>query len=261
MFHCKYCNVEFELRSKLAGHSTWCDSNPNKKKNLEQLRVNSKQDKNKKVCEKCSFEIQGHFFKKHHEKCDGRGPWRQRGPSDGKCRFCDATFESNLCSHVPLCFQNPKRNQNLENRKKAGEERRGAPLSEAHKKQLSQTIKDKVKDGTWHLSFSKSRTHEYNGIKLHGLWEVKYAKFLDENKISWRRPTEKFKYTFEGKDSYYTPDFFLIEENLYIEIKGYKVSKDEAKWNQFPLKLKVLRGKDLVKLGLLKKEEVKDIPI
>jgi hypothetical protein len=260
MFSCKHCNIQFENKRKLAGHSTWCDSNPNKKKNLEQLRANSSTAK-KVLCEKCSFEIQGHFYKSHFEKCDGRGPWRKRGPAEGKCRFCNESFGSKLCSHTPLCFQNPKRNQNLDNRKKASTGRRGSPLSEEHKEKLSRRIQEKVQEGTWHLSFSKSRTHEYKGIKLHGMWEVKYAKFLDEQGIKWRRPTEKFKYSFEGKDSYYTPDFFLIEQNLYIEIKGYKVLRDEAKWSQFPLNLKVITGKDLIELGLLENKDVKDIPI
>ena len=259
MFSCKHCDIQFENKRKLAGHSTWCDSNPNKKKNLEQLRANSLTAK-KVLCEKCSFEIQVNFYKNHFEKCDGRGPWRRRGPANGKCRYCGEFFEQeSLCSHVPLCLQNPKRNQNIDNRKKSCEGRKSIPLSLEHKEKLSKTVKQKVEEGTWHLSFSKSRTHEYKGIKFHGTWEVKYAKFLDEQGIKWRRPAEKFKYSFEGKDSYYTPDFFLIEQNLYIEIKGYKVSRDEAKWSQFPLNLKVITGKDLVELGLLKKEEVKDI--
>lgn len=45
---------------------------------------------------------------------------------------------------------------------------------------------------------------------------------LDQQGISWRRPDEKFPYFFEGRNSYYTPDFYLIDEGCYIEIKGYK---------------------------------------
>jgi hypothetical protein len=52
----------------------------------------------------------------------------------------------------------------------------------------------------------------------------------------------------EGKDSCYRPDFFLLEQNLYIEVKGYKVLRDEARWSQFPFKLKVLGGKDRMSL-------------
>lgn len=39
--------------------------------------------------------------------------------------------------------------------------------------------------------------------------------------------------------------FYLINEDLYIEIKGYETSKDEAKWSQFSKKLKIIFGKEL----------------
>ena len=46
---------------------------------------------------------------------------------------------------------------------------------------------------------------------------------------------------------YYTPDFYLPDEDIYIEIKGYKTIKDEAKWSQFPIdkRLKVLFDKGI----------------
>jgi len=174
------------------------------------------------------------------------------------CKFCSEKFEpKKLGAHVINCSLNPNRDLI---KKKAGEAQKGKNLSEQHREKISKTVKDKVKNDSWHLSFSRSRTHEYNGIKFHGMWEVKYAKFLDENNTPWRRPTEKFKYEFEGKVSYYTPDFYLPNECLYIEIKGYKTAKDDAKWKQFPLALKVLSGKNLIDLGLLTEKEVKHIP-
>jgi len=210
-------------------------------------------------CKKCDSSISSEWHYKFHEpKCNGQKPWRKRTPTDGKCKYCGAQYTSKtLGAHVVSCGLNPKRNDWRSNIAKS---QVGKLLSEDHKEKLSRRIQEKVQEGTWHLSFSKSRTHEYKGIKLHGMWEVKYAKFLDEQEIKWRRPTEKFKYSFESKDSYYTPDFFLIEQNLYIEIKGYKVLRDEAKWSQFPLNLKVITGKDLIELGLLENKEVKDIP-
>lgn len=37
---------------------------------------------------------------------------------------------------------------------------------------------------------------------------------------------------------------------MYVEVKGWKTSKDEAKWAAFPRTLIVLSGTDLQKLGL-----------
>jgi hypothetical protein len=209
-------------------------------------------------CEKCDSWISTEWhYKMHEPKCNGKKPWRKRASSEGKCKYCGNQYSSKtLGGHIISCELNPKREERCDNIAKS---LLGKPLTEEHKEKLSRRIQEKVQEGTWHLSFSKSRTHEYKGIKLHGMWEVKYATFLDEQGIKWRRPTEKFKYSFEGKDSYYTPDFFLLEQNLYIEIKGYKVLRDEAKWSQFPLNLKVITGKELIELGLLKNEDVKDI--
>ena len=54
----------------------------------------------------------------------------------------------------------------------------------------------------------------------------------------------------KSKIGYYKPDFYLVDENLYIEVKGYETDLDHDKWSQFPHQLKVLRGKDLLEMGL-----------
>lgn len=117
-------------------------------------------------------------------------------------------------------------------------------------KTISKTVNKKVIDGTWHFSFSKTRTHIYKGLHLRGKWEVAYAQYLDAHNVDWIQPTKSFPYTFEGKTRQYFPDFYLLEEDLYVEIKGYETPKDRAKWKEFPHKLLILKGKDLVKLGL-----------
>lgn len=136
----------------------------------------------------------------------------------------------------------------------------GRKHSDEQKKKLSFIVNEKVKNGTWHYSFSKVRTHSFNSkfagnVKLMGRWELEYAKYLDLHNIKWRRPNEKFYYEFSGNKcgkGYYIPDFYLIESSEYIEIKGYATLKDEAKWKWFPshLKLKILKREDLIKLGL-----------
>jgi hypothetical protein len=213
----------------------------------------------KLFCEKCESWIASSWrYEKHVTKCTGQKPWRQRQPTNGMCKYCNSQHKpKSLGAHVVSCSLNPKRKEWIDNISRS---QSGKKLSEKHKEKLSKTVTEKVQRDEWHYSFSKTRTHEYKGIKFHGMWEVKYAMFLDEMNIKWRRPTEKFKYSFQGKERYYTPDFHLPEENLYIEIKGYKVERDEAKWSQFPLKLKVVTGEDLVKLGILLDKEIKVIP-
>lgn len=131
-------------------------------------------------------------------------------------------------------------------------------LPEKTKLRISNTIKNKIKNDEWHYSFSKTRTYDYNGIKLYGKWELAYAKYLDRNNINWVRPKEKFDYIFEGKSRTYTPDFYLTSTREYIEIKGYETNKDRAKWSHFPIDktLVVLNGEKLYMLGIISKDQL-----
>jgi hypothetical protein len=131
--------------------------------------------------------------------------------------------------------------------------------SEETKQKISNVINEKIKNGTWHLSFSHARTHEYNGTKFHGTWEINYAKYLDANNIEWTRPAEQFNYIFESKERKYTPDFYLCAEQKYVEIKGYPTQKDFAKWDAFPLKLEILNGAHLQKINIIQTYKSRNI--
>jgi hypothetical protein len=175
-----------------------------------------------------------------------------------KCTYCDFISSSNgtIGSHIPFCLLNPNL---LENKKKRDEgfvTAVGRRTEEERKKigrKLSETIKKKVIEGTWHLSYSTTKRYEYKGVSLQGTWELKYAQWLDFNGIVWRRPTETFPYFFEGKEHRYTPDFYLPEMNCYIEIKGCETAKDKAKQKYFPkeLRLIVLKKEELESLGII----------
>lgn len=120
-------------------------------------------------------------------------------------------------------------------------------------KQISETIKKKVVNNEWHTSLARHMHINYNGIDLHGSWEVAYAKYLDANKIKWIRNKDSFPYAFKDTIRRYTPDFYLTDLAHYIEIKGYKTDKDDAKWMQFPKDkiLIVLMHADLKKLKII----------
>lgn len=94
-------------------------------------------------------------------------------------------------------------------------------------------------------------------IKFQGLWEVEFAKYLDNKNIKWERPHKTYKYIFENENHRYLPDFYLPEYNLYIEIKGYPTKRDFYKWEQFTDNLDVYFGDDLYNLGII--ESYKDI--
>jgi hypothetical protein len=166
------------------------------------------------------------------------------------CKFCGKTFDKGiqLGGHVARCKLNPNSKNTF---KKISNSKNGKSLSQSHKQNISNSINKQIKIGNWHNSFAKKNIKEYKGEKLHGNWELKYAEFLDKNDIKWSRPNERFWYAFEGKNRFYIPDFYLIEEEIYIEIKGCTTLKDIEKWKYFPFKLRVLEGIDLIKTGVI----------
>lgn len=115
----------------------------------------------------------------------------------------------------------------------------------------SRTIEEKIRKGSWHNSFARSKKQTYKGESFDGMWEVKLATWFDDQGISWRRNKESFSYEFD-KPRRYTPDFFLPDVGCFVEVKGWTTEKDIAKWSQFPKdkQLLILTGVELKALGL-----------
>lgn len=166
------------------------------------------------------------------------------------CKHCKREFDHGfqLGGHIIWCKLNP----DLERTRLAHHNGNlGKHLSPEHKEKMRQIANRKIVEGTWHNSFSHARTHLYNGIKLYGKWELAYATWLDQQGIAWRRPKEIFPYVWNGSTHHYTPDFYLIDEETYVEVKGYETDRDRAKWSQFPSRLRVMTGEKLYKMGLI----------
>jgi|GEM_PF-1705265 hypothetical protein len=98
-------------------------------------------------------------------------------------------------------------------------------------------------------------------IYLQGSWEFKYAQYLDSLNLKWIKPGNgDLKYSFFWMDDLgikriYTPDFYIIDYNQYIEIKGYWRENDRIKMKkvleQNKISLQILEKKDLKNLNLL----------
>lgn len=236
-------------------------------------------------CCKCHREITLINLNKHYNVCSGKNIIKKiiEYPDDLKCRFCGKKCENkrSFSNHERCCPANPNRKISIGNTGKKGcnhytkAKELGLPKPEMPQEsrdkisknnksrspefnkengiKISKTINEKIANGEWHTSLARHLHCNYNGVDLHCSWELAYAKYLDANNISWIRCKNSFPYSFEDKIRKYTPDFYLIESDEYIEIKGYKTPKDDAKWDQFPnhLKLKILMEKDLKSLGIL----------
>lgn len=122
------------------------------------------------------------------------------------------------------------------------------------KRKISETMKKNPNSGGLREGSGRGKKCWYNSpiagnVYLRSTYELEYVKYLDLNNIIWTANKKSFKYQFEGKEYKYYPDFYLVELDLFIEIKGFKTLKDEEKWKVIP-NLKVLFYKDLIELGI-----------
>lgn len=85
----------------------------------------------------------------------------------------------------------------------------------------------------------------YNGVWCDSSWELAYLLYCQNNNINVVRNTLGFSYFWQGSVHKYFPDFYLPDEGVYIEIKGHKTERDEAKIAQFAEKLLVLESLEM----------------
>ena len=118
---------------------------------------------------------------------------------------------------------------------------------------IANTVNSKVEEETWHSSLGKVYHYDCNGYSMHGSWELALAEYLNSKNIKWIRPKDKFRYYFEDAWYWYHPDIYLVDYDLYIEVKGCITDKDFAKWDQFPKdkKLDIYFGDDFSRLNII----------
>jgi hypothetical protein len=95
-------------------------------------------------------------------------------------------------------------------------------------------------------------------IHMRSWWEVAYAEYLDLQKIKWTYEPRYFNVgsSKKWKGVSYTPDFFLVKEKKYIEIKGLEPKQFKAKFRRFKkrypkVKIELIKGKALKDLDVL----------
>ena len=134
-----------------------------------------------------------------------------------------------------------------ETRKKLGKSNKTRVWTEEMRKKHSEAMKKAVLENPEsYTSSNRGRTKQiiYNGIKFQGRWELEFYKYCEEKNINIQRSNEWFEYEWNGIRKYF-PDFYLPDFDLYIEVKGYETERDQAKWSQFPKKLKIIKKEEI----------------
>ena len=70
------------------------------------------------------------------------------------------------------------------------------------------------------------------GIAVRSSWEANFARILNHLSIPWQYEPRSFPLDADGNKTY-TPDFFLPNQNCYVEIKGRWIGDAKEKFLQF----------------------------
>jgi len=105
------------------------------------------------------------------------------------------------------------------------------------------SIKNKGKTGGYKENSGYGKHGWYEGYRCQSSYELAFVIYYLDHGINFERNNKGFEYHYNGKNLKFYPDF--IVNDIYYEIKGFKIKKDEYKWNNFPYQLKILYKEDL----------------
>ncbi len=93
---------------------------------------------------------------------------------------------------------------------------------------------------------------KYKSIWMRSSWEIAFAKWCDKNSIKWFYEPK----TFNLGEMTYTPDFYLSEFNLWIEVKGFWFKGAKKRFELFKQiycgeRIKLLEKSELKTGGIL----------
>lgn len=174
------------------------------------------------------------------------------------------------------------KNHEIQPRKAGG--RKGKPRSEETRNKISVANKGKTvsaearikmsesKKGSLNPRFGKKtkhgKRHWYkcpNGkiVSMRSTWEAAYAEHLDSEGVKWEYEPKTFILA-DGRA--YTPDFYLTNEKVWVEVKGWLTTEHKSRMKQWqkdnPNEFLILADKEYLKsLGIdLKKKWVTSKP-
>jgi hypothetical protein len=182
------------------------------------------------------------------------------------CQHCGKECKSanSLRNHQRLCSHNPDRqvssfvvyntNNKPWNKGKTGVQvawNKGLPgtfLGKKHSDESKQKISEKLSINN---KGGRAKWYEVAGQNVQGTWERDIALKFEQLSIRWiKLKTNKhtLKYEMTGKVRSYTPDFYLPDYDMLIEVKGFWWGDDKEKMkivlNTHPDKKIVIVEKD-----------------
>ena len=243
MHHCQYCGKESKKPNlmSLRIHEAWCESNPNRSKNL---KIPSR--KGKYVGGEASpITLKRKAVKERRKECTETQKFL--------CKFCQkdcdlgkfkSSFLSLMC-HESQCPDNPCRTRNPiteETKEKLRKKLSGRQYSQERKDQIRAYMKKAVEEhpeSYSNLNRFRAKKVIIDGVRFDSTWEIIFYDWAKNEGLNPQRCLEYFEYDWEGQRKYF-PDFYIDSLKLYVEVKGCATDRDKAKWKSFPKKLKII---------------------
>jgi len=214
--NCKFCNKECKNANSQRNHERLCKSNPNRQ------------------------EIQSSGFTLYNEQV-------KLGTRSGTNQYIKA---KQLGLPKPI-ITDETRQKISNNSKLASKNYWNTETRKNHSDIMKRVVRDNPDSYSTNNVCGRTKKIVYNGFELNGSWELTVAKWLDDNNIKWTNKIEPFTYKWNGGDHLYFPDFYLLDHDWYIEVKGYERDRDLCKWTVVP-NLTVIKQKEIkeIKKGL-----------
>lgn len=113
------------------------------------------------------------------------------------------------------------------------------------------TCSIECRDKACSVNGTLKRRLKWDGHTFQSKWEIEIAKALTKNNINWEQPTKRFRWFDTTLQKYrtYLPDFYLIDFNVFLDVKNdYKQRIDTDKIKQLKnlLPLEVFNLKDML---------------
>ena len=163
------------------------------------------------------------------------------------CKFCgkECKNQNSLRNHERLCSDNPNKQTSsfVEfnkktppwNKGKTGVQvsptkgKTGTFLGKKHSEETKQKISQKLSINN---KGGRAKWYEVAGQNVQGTWERDIAIKFEQLNIRWlklKTNKDTLQYVMDGKIRNYTPDFYLIDYDMYVEVKGFWWGNDKEK--------------------------------
>jgi len=239
MYKCN-CGKQFEKQRSLNSHARFCNLYVKKKsissykleENLYQCECGKQFHNSQGLNGHLSFCLIHRNGIKYEKRGKGNASYFEgkRGWSKGLTKDTDKRVEKNREIYV----------NNIKNGK-TKPSFLGKHHSEETKNKLS-LAQIKYLENTPHVKWYIVNNGKRD-IKVQGKWEKNVAEWLNEKHIKWDRITLKY-----SKTHRYTPDFYLVDLNEYLEVKGWLREIDKIKMRsvifEHKIKIKIIYQKE-----------------